>query len=113
MPASPPRILRIEASAIVTAGLKCAPQTPASEATSSDKHERVHESDHGPVGESERLAGRERHDHADEEHEKERAYELRNVGPTGLWLHGVSFQVWDRHLRAQHRMRAVSILSQT
>ena len=35
MPASPPRILRVAASAIVTAGLKCAPQTPASDATSS------------------------------------------------------------------------------
>ena len=36
MAASLPRILRIAASAIVTAGLKCAPQTPASAATSSD-----------------------------------------------------------------------------
>ena len=43
------------------------------------QHQRVHEPDHGPVGESERLAGRERHDQADEKHEKERAYELRNV----------------------------------
>ena len=74
---------------MVTAGLKCAPQTPASEATSSASVNAWTRPMTAQSVKPSAASRGQRDDEADEEDEHERADQLRDIGASALRFHGV------------------------